>query len=194
MVLNPAMRWAGRFHTWVDLGSGTAAATKTVVKPKNIKRVSVDIYDGPDKPEGFVNADIVDYVREYSLSGCFVSLLDVIEHFPKQEGIQFLELVESKAAAVCVFTPDGFYQQGPDTHPETAGRPEQWHRSGWTAEEFRNRGYDVIDFPQMHSSFGGFAAIWGKNWRNRILWRISLFLLHLRGLFDYYQRRLHLKK
>ena len=48
------------------------------------------------------------------------------------------------------------------THPETKDRPEQWHRSGWSPEEFLERGYDVISFPQMHAGFGGFAAAHSK--------------------------------
>lgn len=193
LVLEPFLIWAGSFSRWVDLGCGTAEATKSVQRPKGIERVSVDIYDGPDKPEGFINADIVEYTRQHSLAGCAVTLLDVIEHFEKSAGIAFLELLESKADAVCIFTPTGFYQQDPTTHPETKDRPEQWHRSGWSPEEFVERGYDIISFPQMHAGFGGFAAIRSNWWRSRIMWRLSLSLLHFRGLVDYYQRRLHLR-
>jgi len=194
LTLSPALRWGGDFHAWVDLGCGNASATRTVRKPKAIKKISVDVYDGPEKPEGFINAEIMEYVCSHPLDDCFVSLLDVIEHFPKHEGVALLQLLEKKAAAICVFTPNGFYPQNPETNPEIATRPEQWHRSGWTAREFRERGYDVIDFPQMHSSFGGFAAIRSKKWRSRKLWRSSLFALYLRGLLAYYSRRLHIRK
>ncbi len=193
-VLRPFLRWAGTFSHWVDLGCGKAEATKAVHRPETIQRVSVDIYDGPDKPEGFIRADIVDYAHSHVLTGCAVTLLDVIEHFEKADGTAFLGLLESKADAVCVFTPSGFYRQDPTTHPETKDRPEQWHRSGWSSEEFLERGYDVISFPQMHSGFGGFAAVRSKQWRSRPMWRLSLSALHFRGLIDYYQRRLHLRK
>ena len=192
LVLEPFLKWAGAFSHWVDLGCGKAEATKAIHHPKAIQRISVDIYDGPDKPEGFIHADIVDYARSHSLAGCAATLLDVIEHFEKADGVSFLSLLESKADAVCVFTPTGFYRQDPTTCPETKDRPEQWHRSGWSPEEFLERGYDVVSFPQMHAGFGGFAAARSNRWRSRTMWRLSLSALHSRGLVDYYQRRLHL--
>ena len=194
LLLNPALRHAGRFSKWVDLGCGSAEATRTVRVPKTIERVSVDVYDGPDKPAGFINADIRDHVDKTALTGCLVTLLDVIEHFERDQGREFLHTLERKADSVCIFTPDGFYRQDAESHPETAQRPEQWHRSGWTPEEFSEWGYDVIRFPRLHSNFGGFAAIRSTYWNNRRKWERSIERLHIAGLLDYYASRLHLKK
>lgn len=71
-----------------------------------------------------------------------VYALDVIEHFNKADGARLLDEMERIAARrVLVFTPNGFMEQ-------TSANPYQVHRSGWTREDFRARGYltAVCDF------------------------------------------------
>jgi hypothetical protein len=64
---------------------------------------------------------------------------DVLEHLPGDEAAELLAQMEQVASQrVVVLTPNGFLEQG-----ETWGNPHQVHRSGWTAAEFRERGYDV---------------------------------------------------
>ncbi len=69
-----------------------------------------------------------------------VVCLDVIEHFEKEDGERLLAAMERIARKrVVVFTPNGFVPQ-----PAEEGNQWQLHRSGWTAEEMRRRGYEVI--------------------------------------------------
>jgi len=68
-----------------------------------------------------------------------VVLLDLIEHFEKDEGLAFLRRLEAIARRkVLVFTPNGFLPQ-----PPYEDNPWQLHRSGWTVPEFRALGYRV---------------------------------------------------
>ena len=68
-----------------------------------------------------------------------VVLLDLIEHFEKAEGIEFLARLEGIARRkVLLFTPNGFL-----TQPPYEDNPWQLHRSGWTAPELRGLGYRV---------------------------------------------------
>jgi hypothetical protein len=70
---------------------------------------------------------------------CVVAL-DVIEHLSREDGLRLLESMEQIARKkVVVFTPNGFLYQPPEP-----GNPHQEHISGWTVEEMRAHGYDVI--------------------------------------------------
>ena len=69
-----------------------------------------------------------------------VTLLEVIEHLPREAGEQLLAQCERIARLrVVVSCPNGFLFQ-----PPTPDNPFQEHISGWSAEDFRSRGYEVI--------------------------------------------------
>ena len=69
-----------------------------------------------------------------------VILLDVVEHLKKDEGLRLLDNVERIARKkIFVVTPNGFLPSGAFDN-----NPWQIHRSGWTVEEMRNRGYKVL--------------------------------------------------
>jgi hypothetical protein len=53
---------------------------------------------------------------------------------------------------VLIFTPNGFVAQR-----EYDNNPWQVHKSGWTAEEMKQRGYDVIGINGAKSLRGEFA-------------------------------------
>lgn len=64
---------------------------------------------------------------------------DVLEHLTAEDGALLLERMERVAhERVVVLTPNGYLEQGPNW-----GNPWQSHRSGWTADDFRERDYDV---------------------------------------------------
>lgn len=68
-----------------------------------------------------------------------VVLLDLIEHFEKPVGLEFLKRLEGIATQkVLLFTPNGFLPQ-----PAYEDNPWQLHRSGWEAPELRGLGYRV---------------------------------------------------
>lgn len=65
--------------------------------------------------------------------------LDVIEHLPKEDGWRMAEAMERLARKrVIIFTPNGFVPQ------KSKDGDLQEHLSGWTADEMRPRGYEVL--------------------------------------------------
>jgi len=70
---------------------------------------------------------------------CVVAL-DVIEHFTKPDANALLASMERIARRrVIVMTPNGFLPQA-----ASSDNPLQQHVSGWTVDEMRNLGYDVV--------------------------------------------------
>ncbi len=65
---------------------------------------------------------------------------DVIEHLTREDGCRLLAMMERIARRkVIIFTPNGFMPQG-----EFEENPWQVHKSGWTVNEMRKRGYKVV--------------------------------------------------
>lgn len=95
-----------------------------------------------------------------------VVMLDVIEHMPKDEGIDVIELCKQKAKQIVIFTPLGFckqeYKDGDKDAWGMNGTEWQTHRSGWMPEEFD--GWIVHVDKTFHDVRGGaFFAIWRKH-------------------------------
>jgi hypothetical protein len=181
-VLQITLRSLRRVTRWVDLGCGESQATAAMdpLEPR-IRRISVDVVRPISPPEGFVQSSIPDYLAQHELGpDCLVSLLDVIEHFPKPDGLALLDTLERRAGAVVLFTPIGFYPQDAETHPDFRDKPYQWHRSGWMTGELVDRGYAVVSFPQLHMGFGGFAAVHVSGWSAFEYWRWRLSVERLR--------------
>ncbi|MDR3558456.1 MAG: class I SAM-dependent methyltransferase [Candidatus Pacebacteria bacterium] len=63
-------------------------------------------------------------------------LLDVIEHFNKDDFLAFLPKLEKIAKKIIIMTPNGFINQN-----EYDDNAYQIHRSGWTAPEMRKLGF-----------------------------------------------------
>jgi hypothetical protein len=94
-----------------------------------------------------------------------VVAFDLIEHLDRDDGLSLLRLMERIARRrVVVFTPNGFLrQQG------SADNPFQRHRSGWTAEDFVLRGYEVHGIHGLRILRGHKGSV---RWRPRRLWGI----------------------
>jgi SAM-dependent methyltransferase len=94
---------------------------------------------------------------------CVVAL-DVIEHLDRSDGLHLLESMEAIAGKkVIVFTPNGFLPQ-----PPAPDNPHQEHLSGWSAEDFERRGYEVVGINGWKPLRGPYAEV---RWRPRGLWR-----------------------
>lgn len=59
-----------------------------------------------------------------------ILLIDVLEHFTKDDAAKVLAKARRYGRKVLVATPQGFYPQG-----ERNGNPHEEHKSGWQAEE-----------------------------------------------------------
>lgn len=93
---------------------------------------------------------------------CIIAL-DLLEHLPREKGLELLRAMERLAARkVVVFTPNGFVPQAPYDE-----NPFQEHLSGWSVEEMRDRGYRV-------RGLYGWKPLRGERgepkWRPRRLW------------------------
>jgi SAM-dependent methyltransferase len=90
---------------------------------------------------------------------------DVIEHLTKKDGYRLISLMENIASKkVIIFTPNGFLEQG-----TYKNNPWQQHKSGWTVNEFRKKGYVV-------KGINGFFKLRTKlaqvKFKPRVLWEL----------------------
>jgi SAM-dependent methyltransferase len=154
--LEPRLRsLTGRSRSVLDVGCGTMERLSAV--PAQI-RVGVDAHRPylthrvADDLAVPVNYD-ARRMMEIFLPASFdlVMLIDVIEHFQKDEALEILDAVERIARSrVIVFTPRGeFPQAGFDAYG-LGGEEFQEHRSSWEPADFEARGYSTVVFPGLH--------------------------------------------
>lgn len=78
-----------------------------------------------------------------------VWFIDVIEHFPKRQGISVLKKLEKIARSqIIISTPLGFYPQDVECVPDK--NPYQQHRSAWYPEDFIANGYKCKIYSNYH--------------------------------------------
>ena len=157
----------------LDVGCGDRASLIKLV-PGIPYSVGVDasIPDQGSDPEvhsEYKTMDIRLLANEFAPTSfdCVVAL-DVIEHLSKEDGIRLLEAMESIASRnVILLTPNGFLPQ-----PPALDNPFQEHLSGWTVDEFVERGYRVVGINGWRPLRGSYAAI---RWRPASFWwRLAL--------------------
>jgi SAM-dependent methyltransferase len=89
--------------------------------------------------------------------------IDLIEHLEKPDGERLLDVLERVARRrAIVFTPNGFVPQ-----ESYDGNPYQTHRSGWTPDEMRSRGYRLYG---VHGWKPLRAERGEPRWRPRRFW------------------------
>jgi len=140
---------------WTDLGSGDGTTVSMCIAGLNLRsRNAVLLCSDPPKTLAawtIHNSDVKDWVHKLSgEAGDCVSMFDVLEHFEKPQGKAILDKLEAAFRAVVVFTPRGFLKQDAETHPQLRDDPLMWHRSGFTEQEFADRGYLVFVWPMFH--------------------------------------------
>lgn len=92
-----------------------------------------------------------------------VLCIDGVEHLEKQEAIKLIERMEKMARKkVIIFTPENASNPNAPTlnHPKntwgiTAGDSWQIHRSGFSRDFFRQRGYNVIQCNMAKNVYDG---------------------------------------
>ncbi|MBP9865377.1 MAG: methyltransferase domain-containing protein [Candidatus Omnitrophica bacterium] len=127
----------------LDLGCGRHSFVPII--PSSIHTVGVELFRAhydeavtKDRHSEYRCEDVTKVAFEDRQFDAVV-ILDVIEHLDKAAGEALLTRMERWAKKkVIVFTPNGFMQQH-----EYDGNPLLEHRSGWTTEDFRKRGYRV---------------------------------------------------
>lgn len=94
--------------------------------------------------------------------------LDVIEHLPKEDGWRLLDDMEKiSGRAVIIFTPNGFIPQ----HSKDGDLQE--HLSGWTVQDFQQRGYKVLGMCGPKVLRGEYHVI---NRKPRLFWAVASVL------------------
>jgi len=157
----------GDVESLLDVGCGINSPISSISRrPGKLIGVdgfqpSIDESRRQNKHDDYLCSDLleVDSHFEENSFEC-VMALDVIEHFPKEKGFELLEKMEALASKrVIVFTPNGFLSQ--DEH---SGNVLQKHVSGWSVEEMRRRGYQVIGINGWKPLLGEFALprFWPK--------------------------------
>ena len=146
---SPVARVAGgRFTVGVDLAPSALAAARRA-----------------RTHAAFVRADarvVADVFRPRSVDA--VVALDLIEHLERAEALRFLDALARVARRrVVIFTPNGFVPQ-----PPTPENPYQEHRSGFTVDDLRVRGFRVQGMLGLRHVLGPFAE---PRWPPAVVWR-----------------------
>ncbi|MGB1225737.1 MAG: hypothetical protein ACPHCN_16570 [Mycobacterium sp.] len=130
--------WA-KPETVADIGSG--------IRPQQIwPEASTTRYDVWDYP-GCRHLDLIVPLPE--LEADVITMLDVIEHLPKQAGEKRLrEAIRAASLGVVVATPYGWHPQAPEDSPwpedKANPNPYQAHLSGWEPREFEAAGCHIL--------------------------------------------------
>ena len=159
----------GDCQSLLDVGCGPESPIKTF--SKRIHTVGVDAFEANlhksrdhQIHDDYVSLDIRKLEEAFKPDSfdC-VMALDVIEHLDKAEGEKLLASMERIARKkIIVFTPNGFLPQG-----MYESNPWQVHLSGWTAEEMKQKGYEVIGLRGWKPLRGPYATI---RYRPKFFW------------------------
>ena len=158
-------------RTLLDIGCGGGGPVSSFSR-KLAFSVGVDTYAPAieaarqkSSHHDYVVANVADLASKFPpKSFDCVLAFDVIEHLDKDVGLKLLDQMECiSRKKVIVFTPNGFLPQG-----ALGGNPFQVHRSGWTAGEFRQRGYRVRGVHGLRWILGEQSE---PRWKPKTMWR-----------------------
>lgn len=158
----------GNPKTILDLGCGDGNLMELLADGKKWKITGVDLFLKNVKTASKRNLftevfkdDIVKFVKKqirnkkkYDVVFCS----QVIEHIDRKRGEELLFLIELiTRQRIIVGTPREFMEQPPSY---LGNNPHQVHKSGWSEEDFRKRGYKVYGV--------GFSPLWSEKGLIRI--------------------------
>ena len=102
------------------------------------------------KQANFINADVRNF--DFSLYD-IILIFDVLEHLPKEDSLKVMEKIK---CAQVIFLP-----LEKEFRENTFGAESQDHKSLWTEEDFKSRGYRTEVLPNFHPGpTGRFPALW----------------------------------
>ena len=135
----------GECRSLLDVGCGSSSPIRSFSKKLHCAgvdsfRPSIEKSKMAGIHNEYFNIDVLDIDKEFK-PGSFdcVIALDLIEHLTKEKGARLIGMMETIARGkVIIFTPNGFLPQR-----EFDNNPQQIHKSGWSVEEMRRRGYEV---------------------------------------------------
>lgn len=162
-------------NTVLDLGCGTNSVLRffgfehlTGVEGHRVSYIEADEKHTHDR---LIYADIREVHSMEALYDACVAL-DVIEHLPKQDGVELLgSMEELSLKKVVIHTPSGFLPQHNIEYQDL-----QEHLSGWTPEEMRNYGYEVTGNLGWKSLRGEYNHL---RYRPKLFWGMLSMLTQL---------------
>lgn len=144
----------------LDLGCGPSSPLGRIKNrlKTDLYSVGVDDFD-PYLEKNKINNIHFKYVKSNILNIDFPEksfdcalLIDVIEHFEKDDFINFIPKLEKIANKIIVVTPNGFVEQD-----EYDGNDYQIHKSGWTVADLEKIGFKCFGISGHKSLRGKFA-------------------------------------
>lgn len=168
----------GKFDKVVDWGCGPYSLNPISAAVLNIEcseLISVDIFNKYreavlQKPRvatkhTFINKDILDLSNEMVNSGEKTNLsicLDVIEHLPQEEAVQFLENLKLISGVILIWIPLG----DAPIEGDSFGHNNMYmkHLSTWSAKDLRALGYKVQIIKDFHTERFGHRVDGGWAW------------------------------
>ena len=162
--------------TILDVGCGNISPLRLLAKYYNT--VGVDGYQkaiNESKKKGihskYVKMDIRNLTKKFKANSFdAVVALDVIEHLTKKDGEKLMSDMGKIAKKVVILvTPNGFVPQ----HNKINNLQE--HLSGWTAEDFRTKGYTIHGIYGLKLLRKGEAEI---RFKPKIFWGILSEISH----------------
>ncbi len=130
----------------LDLGCGEKSPLRYIKAEKEFKdlySIGVDIFypyilENIEKNKihsKYLNQNIFEIDFPEKTFDCTI-MLDVIEHFEKDDFLKFLPKLEKISKKIIVLTPNGFVPQ-----EEHDNNPFQIHKSGWTTSDMEKLGF-----------------------------------------------------
>lgn len=159
----------------LDVGCGARSPLRRI--PKTFASVGVDIFqpsiDASRKNnihDSYVRCDVMDIDKKFKKNSFdAVIALDLIEHIDKKKGSALLSKMEHIACRkVILLTPNGFINQDP-----YEDNPYQVHKSGWSVDDFEQRGYTVRGLRGLRMLRGECATIRFRPW---LFWSVIAVL------------------
>lgn len=150
----------------LDVGCGACSPLRKI--PKTFHSVGIDIFQesitrskSMHIHDAYIRSDVTKIHKIFRRKSFdAVIALDLIEHLTKKDGEKLLVAMEAIARKkVIVMTPNGFYKQEP-----YEGNKYQIHKSGWSVEDFRSRGFAVYGIRGVQWIRGEYATIRLKPW------------------------------
>lgn len=136
-------------YRWVDFGTGNGIVVNNL-KWNEIasEKIAIDKINQNIK-NGWQFYGEIDVIL--NIKRDLFTSFDCIEHFSKNDGIDFIKKIDEWFKFKLFFTPRGFLKQDEETHPELIKiNPWQIHLSGWDVDDFNDLGYETIILPKFH--------------------------------------------
>ena len=147
--------------TLLDLGCGSSSPIKSF--SKKFYSIGIDAFkqniyksERENIHDKYYTMNVLDIYKKFKNNSfdCVIAL-DLIEHLTKEEGFKLINIMERIAKKkIIIFTSNGFLPQ-----KEYENNPLQEHKCGWTVEEMKNMGYEVIGINGWKILRGEYAYI-----------------------------------